>query len=220
MIKYNAAPFDSARKTYFQFDLASAAPDPNAPATFTVGFTDTFPQRVQLWALNQAYPGFTTAMTWNAAPANETNSNSLLTNGTYTATPLGGPVTLPVSGTNAYTFTLPRLGDLLRSNRVTLVLSAVNDAGNNAGGLRLQRAASVLGVALLPPPTLRIERAGGQAILSWPAPSPGFNPYAAPAPGNPGPWTRLTNAPTLSNSTFFLSLPLAPNSRFFRLQSP
>lgn len=220
MVKYNAAPFDSARKTYFQFDLAGVSADPAAPATFTVGFTDTFPQRVQLWALNQAYPGFNAALTWNTAQANETNSNQLLTNGTFTATPVGASVVLPASGTNAYTFTLPRLGDVLRTNRVTLVLASVNDAANNAGGLRIQRGGAVLGVAALPPPTLRIDRAGASVVLSWPAPSSGFSPYAAPAPGAASPWTRLTNAPTLSNSTYLLSLPLAPGTRFFRLQSP
>jgi hypothetical protein len=220
LVKYNTAPYDSARKTYFQFDLGGTAADPAASATFTVGFTDTFPQRVQLWALNQAYPGFNAALTWNAAQANDTNSNHLFTNGTFTATPLGASVMLPVSGTNAHTFTVPRLGDVLRSNRVTLVLAPVNDAANNVGGLRIQRGGAVLGVASLPPPTLRIGRAGANVVLAWPAPSSGFSPYAAPAPGAAGPWTRLTNDPAVSNSTYFLSLPLAPGTRFFRLQSP
>ena len=52
-VKYNAAPFDLSRKTYFQFNLAGVAFDPNAAAVFTVYFSNTYQQRVQLWGLNQ-----------------------------------------------------------------------------------------------------------------------------------------------------------------------
>ena len=63
-VKYNAAPFDLSRKTYFQFNLAGVAFDPNAAAVFTVYFSNTDQQRVQRWGLNQAVT-LTASQTWN-----------------------------------------------------------------------------------------------------------------------------------------------------------
>ena len=97
-VKYIAAPFDFSRKAYFQFDLAGVAFDPNAAAVFTVYFSNTYQQRVQLWGLNQAVT-LTANQTWNIAPANETNSNSLLTNGSPSATRIGTDAFIPTSGT-------------------------------------------------------------------------------------------------------------------------
>lgn len=147
-VKYHA-PLDLARKAYFQFDLAGSTPDTNAPASLTVKFTSTNKQRVQLWALNQAYPGFTSAVTWNTAQANDTASNGLLTTGPFTATAIGADVLIPTSGTTPHTFTIPRLGDVLISNRVTLVLAGVDDASNSSGGLRMQRANAALSFSLM-----------------------------------------------------------------------
>lgn len=147
-VKYHA-PLDLARKAYFQFDLAGSTPDTNAPASLTVKFTSTNKQRVQLWALNQAYPGFNSAITWNTAQANDTASNGLLTTGPFTATAIGTDVVIPTSGTTPYTFTIPRLGDVLISNRVTLVLAGVDDAANSSGGLRMQRANAALSFSLM-----------------------------------------------------------------------
>jgi hypothetical protein len=102
-----------------------------------------------LWALNQAYPGFNSAITWNTAQANDTASNGLLASGPFTATAIGADVLIPASGTTPYTFTIPRLDDVLISNRVTLVFAGVDDAANSSGGLRMQRTNATLSFSLL-----------------------------------------------------------------------
>lgn len=142
-VKYSAAPFDVSRKAYFQFDLAGVAFDPNAAALFTVYFSNTYQQRVQLWGLNQAAI-LTANQTWNLAPANETTSNNLLTNSSPSATRIGTDFLIPTSGTPPFSVTIPRLGDFVFSNRVTLAISGVADAGNNSAGLRMTRNQAVL----------------------------------------------------------------------------
>ncbi len=153
MVKYNASPFDTARKAYFQFDLGALSVNANTSAVFTVNFTVANQQHVQLWALNQAYTGFTPAVTWNTAQANDTASNDLLANTAFNATPIGASVLIPTSGTTPYSFTIPSLSGLVQSNRVTLALSGVSDAANNTGGMRLQRTNATLQVlGLFVPP--------------------------------------------------------------------
>jgi iduronate 2-sulfatase len=142
-VKYSA-PLDQSRKTYLQFDLTGLNPQPNLGATLTVSFTSTNLQRVKLWGLKQSYPGFNAGVTWNTVQANQTNSNDLLTSGSFTASQIGADVLIPLSGTTPYTFSIPRLGDFLFSNRVTLALTGAADASNNAAGLRLQRGQAVL----------------------------------------------------------------------------
>lgn len=138
--KYSPSPFHTARKVYFQFDLAGAYADTNAPAVFTLAFANTFKQRAQLWALNQRCPAFGSNLTWNTAQANQTNSNSLLTSGAFTATPLGASVLLPTNAVapGTYSFPLGRLGDYLFADTLTFVLAGVDDPSNSASGLRLQ----------------------------------------------------------------------------------
>src|SRR5438128_1003001 len=106
----------------------------NSPATFTIHSTNTY--RVQLWGLNQVYPGFNSAITWNNAQANDVNSDALLTSGPFTASTINSPVLL---STGTQNFNLPRLGDFLFNNEVTLVIAPVDDAANNAGGLCIPR---------------------------------------------------------------------------------
>ncbi len=151
LVKYSSPSLDNARKAYFQFDATGLNLNVNTQATFTVGFAASFPQRVQLSGLTQAYPAFNSHITWNTAQANDTNSNSLLPSG---ATNLGASVMIPVSGTTPYTFTISRLGDVLYGNRATLAVSGVNDAGNNSGGLRMLRTNATLQVLVIPPAPL------------------------------------------------------------------
>lgn len=158
MVKHDTPPFDFARKAYFEFDLAGLNVDVNTQAVFTVHFQNTFKHRVQLWGLNQAYPGFDANITWNNAQANETNSNNLLVAGAFTAAPIGSSVFIPVSGTTPFAFTVPRLGDFVFNNRIVLVLSAVEDPNNNVGGLRILRTNSTLqALAFAPEPTNEIR---------------------------------------------------------------
>ncbi len=142
-VKYSGT-LDLARKTYFQFDLTGLSPEPDLGAALTVHFMSANLQRVKLWGLKQSYPGFNADVTWNTAQANHTNSNELLTSGSFTASQIGADVLIPLSGTSPYTFSIPRLGDFLFSNQVTLVLTGAADASNNAGGLRLQRGQATL----------------------------------------------------------------------------
>lgn len=152
MVKYNPAPFDAARKAYFQFDLADLAVNVNTAATFTVTtHTSAFRHRAQLWGLNQAYADFSSSLTWNTAAANELTSNQFLTNGAFQARPLGTSFLFSYAASTAYSFTIPRIGDYLFGNRVTLAFSGVEDALNDAGGLRFARATAVLQVLVVPP---------------------------------------------------------------------
>jgi hypothetical protein len=154
-----------ARKAYFQFDLTGLGANPELGATFIVRFNLSNLQRVQLWALKQAYPGFGPTITWYQAQANDTTSNGLLTGGVLTAVPLGASALIPLSGTAPFAFSIARLGDVLLNNRVTLVISGVSDAANNAGGLRIERMQSTLVFNLppSPPPHYDVYLVGGQS---------------------------------------------------------
>jgi VCBS repeat-containing protein len=150
MVKYNATPFDNSRKAYFQFNLTGLNVAANTAAVFTVGFLTNNKQNVQLWALNQAYPSFTTNVTWNTAQANDTASNDLLTSGGLNASPIGGATNIPASGTTPQPFTIPLVANFVRSNWITLAISGVNLAGNDAAGLRILRTNATLQVLIVP----------------------------------------------------------------------
>ena len=137
MVKYSSS-LSTTRKTYFQFDFSALNPDTNAIATFTVIPRNSYQQRVQIWALEQSYPTMNTSLTWDTAQANDTGSANLLTNGPWTAVRIGADLVVPTNGTTPFTFTLPRLGDYLHDQRVTLVLTALDDPLDHANGLRLR----------------------------------------------------------------------------------
>ncbi len=150
MVKYDPLPFDFSRKAYFQFDLSQLKVAMDTQAVFRVVTAATaFAHRVQVWGLNEAYPGFTAAATWNSAQANDLASNSLLTSGPATATPIGASRLLSNVPSTPHEFTLSRLGDFVRGGRVTLALSAVDDAANSSGGLRLARNSASLSLLVM-----------------------------------------------------------------------
>ncbi len=151
-IKYHA-PLTLARKAYFQFNLSNSFPDLDSSAKFQISFQNTFPQRIQLWALNQSYTNFNADISWNSAPANDTNSNSLLTNGLFTASPIGLAALVPVSGATPYSFTIPWLGDFLFDNKITFVIAGVDDPSNSASGLRLTMNSATLSFSSTNSPT-------------------------------------------------------------------
>jgi hypothetical protein len=140
MVKYGTG---SAAKGYFLFNLSGMNPNTNVAATFRINqYSNSDKMHVQLWGLNQAYPNFDSHLTWNTALANDTNSNSMLTNGLYTATSITDAA-VPKGG--AFDFALPGgangWGRFLFSNQLVLVLSTVNDTANNsANGLRIPAA--------------------------------------------------------------------------------
>jgi hypothetical protein len=138
MVKYGTG---SAAKGYFLFNLAGMNPNTNVAATFRINqFSNSDKMHVQLWGLNQAYPNFDSHLTWNTAQANDTNSNSMLTNGLYTATSI---MDAAVPKGAAFDFALPGgangWGKFLISNQLVLALATVNDTANNSSsGLRIQ----------------------------------------------------------------------------------
>ncbi len=149
MVKYSSS-LNNARKAYFQFDLPSSGVDLNAPASFTLRFAENLEQGVQLWALNGAYPEFSSAITWNNALANDPSNNSMLT-GPNATTAVGAPVLIdPGTGLNPFTFVLPKLGDFVFSNRLTLVLSGVDNVLNDSQGIRISRTSASLSYSLKP----------------------------------------------------------------------
>ncbi len=145
MVKYNSS-LDSARKAYLQFDLPPAGINLNATATLNLTFNYTFSQRVQLWGLNVPYPDFSSTATWNGALANATDSNGMLA----TATAIGTEVTIDPGGAlTPYSFTIPRLGDFVLGNKVTLVLTSVDHPTSSSGGLRIASGTATLHYGLL-----------------------------------------------------------------------
>jgi dienelactone hydrolase len=160
--KFNAA-LTSARKAYFQFDVSALSVNNTGIATFTINFTNSFTQRVQLWALNQSYAGFAATATWNTAQANDTTNNSM----TSGATAIGATVMLVPRASSPYTpatFSVPNIGTYVQGGKVTLVLTGADvtpadtTAGltNNASGARYTRNAATLTVPLVTntPPAL------------------------------------------------------------------
>lgn len=155
--KYSSG-LTSARKTYFQFDLSDADVNPESSGTFTINFNNTYSQSVQLWGLNQAYPSFSSSITWNNAQANDTGSNSMLTSGSLTATRIGSNTNI-VPGSSPYqpySFVIPRVGDFLKNGKVTLVLAGepALTGSNHSSGLRLTRNSSTLQLNVNTAPTI------------------------------------------------------------------
>ena len=147
MVKYYPSPYDAARKAYFQFNLSGLSVQTNTNAVFSVTTsTTTFAQQAQLWALNQAYGGFNPGITWNTAQANDTNSDNMLTSGTFTATAIGASQLFNGTPSTAYSFTIPQIGKYLSGNQVTLALSGVDNPNDTSGGLRLTLAGATLQV--------------------------------------------------------------------------
>ncbi len=126
-------------KGFFMFDLTGLNPDPNFTTTFrTYQTSSSGKTHVQVWALDQAYPGMSTNLTWANAQANDTNDGTaLLLTGPYTAIPLAE--TLLANTTGAFDLVLPPgWGRFIQNNKIIIALTAVSDAGyNSANGLRI-----------------------------------------------------------------------------------
>jgi hypothetical protein len=148
-IKYVAAPGNPA-KTYMLFDFTGQNPNTNYALRFTfTGTNNNLYQHLQLWVLNQAYPAFTTTvptLSWVTAQADDTNTadanyNSMLTNGTFSATQAadfidaGGGVTYTFGASIQAPWT-----QYLISNKLVIVICATNDALNSANGARIKMA--------------------------------------------------------------------------------
>jgi hypothetical protein len=127
-----------SRKSYFQFRLPAELADPEAPATFTLRFRNSFSHQVRLWSLAGFPDTLDPAMTWNSAPANSTTDNGMRNTGTPSATSRIDSVRIaPGTALTPYVLEIPRLGDVLDGDQGTLVLTGVDDPLNNVNGLRI-----------------------------------------------------------------------------------
>jgi hypothetical protein len=124
-------------KGYFAFDLAGANVDPDAPAAFHVARTaSSGAHRIQLWALDQAYPEMSNDITWSTAQANEISGNGLATAGSLTATPFEDSIIDDGPGMSSFTLS-PPWNRFSHENQLVLALTGVQDAGNSQGGFRI-----------------------------------------------------------------------------------
>ena len=82
-------------------------------------------------------------------------------------------------------------------------------------------ASSTLTVNVMPLPTLNLTGPlAGYITLSWPAYASNCHLYAATNLAAPVSWSLVTNAVTNFSGNLSVTLPLAPESRFFQLRSP
>ncbi len=126
-----------AAKSYLKFDLTGQTPDANSPLTFAFSrYSNSGQQNVTLWALNQPFPDMSTNLTWATAQANDTSNNSMLTNGLLTATALTNFVVPGSSGSTTITLP-PPWGQFIQANKLVLAITANDDAGNSAKGMRI-----------------------------------------------------------------------------------
>ena len=88
----------------------------------------------------------------------------------------------------------------------------VADTGNDA--IRLGQ--TVLGTSVV----LQCALAGGQVVLSWPAPSEGFVLETAASLAGPGNWTAVTNVPAASGGEFAVTNAVTAPWAFYRLRGP
>jgi hypothetical protein len=139
-IKFNASPFDTARKYYVKFDLTGQNPNTNGPLYIRYDtILNSQRQDVQVWSLDQAFAGFTSAvLTWNTAQANDTASGSgLLTNGVNTGTYYNHFLSASTGNVIDSTHQLHGpWGHMIRSgNIIYMAMTSINNIGDN--GLRL-----------------------------------------------------------------------------------
>ncbi len=181
MVKFSTG--GSAAKTFFGFELTGQRVDPNQPVTLSViRFSVSGPQHLQLWALNQPYPGMNNDITWNSAQANELGSNALLTNGSFTASLITeAVVTATGSGTNTFTIPAP-WGQFIKNNRLVLALTSADDPVNTTTGYRI----AVTNAGQFP--TLSFSRLDGSAPSATTQPASGATISGALLNGlvNPG----------------------------------
>ena len=142
------------RHAYLQFDLSGENADLSQPATFSMFLQSPRFQEIQVWALDQSYNDFSPTITWNTAQANDTSNNDMLTVGTFTATKIGSSIAVP--GTNVgdeVAVSLASLAPFVFDNKITFAVTGVENASNDAGGLRVSLGASQLDFVAIPEPS-------------------------------------------------------------------
>jgi hypothetical protein len=69
-------------------------------------------------------------------------------------------------------------------------------------------------------PLLRIARAGGGFVLSWPDPSTGFKLQSTTTVANPASWTDVVTQPVVAGSDKTVTVPVTGPYQFYRLLKP
>jgi hypothetical protein len=129
---------ENARKSYFHFDVSALEGDLDKPAKFTVELKSHHKQAVHVWALRQKYDGFDAEITWNAAQANDANSNDMETRGRFTAARLGPRILAHGGSRSSIEVEIETLSSIVHDGSVTIVITGVDHHENDAGGLRLK----------------------------------------------------------------------------------
>ena len=145
-------------KSYFKFDFTGLNVNTNYALRLTLpDAINNSAQHLQLWALNQSYATFTNnpnaanpsygspTLSWSNAQANATGitNNDLLTTGLKTASLIKDFMDTGGGVGTSQGVTLPApWGQYLFNNQVVLVLTATNDALNNANGARFALASA------------------------------------------------------------------------------
>jgi hypothetical protein len=98
------------------------------------------------------------------------------------------------------------------------------DATGKAQGLAIDNfnfSASALGPTTNSPVLSIVGSSTNSFVLSWPAPSAGYQLYAATNLSPQAVWSLVTYAPAQSNGMFYLTLPPTnAAAQFFRLMAP
>jgi hypothetical protein len=68
-------------------------------------------------------------------------------------------------------------------------------------------------------PELQVQRSSQEIRVSWPTSNPAYDLEAAPVVQTNAPWIPVTNAVEISGRRRFVTAPLEPTNRFFRLRS-
>lgn len=158
LVKYSN-DLSFSRKSYFQFRFPAELADPDAPASLTLRFQNSFSHQVRLWSLAGFDDTLDPAMTWNNAPANSTKDNDMWSIGVPSAARWLDSVRIaPGSGLAPHVLEIPRLGDVLYGGQVTLVLTGVDDTRNNVSGLRIAPDSVTLDYQPKPPSSWRLWR--------------------------------------------------------------
>lgn len=129
-------------KAYYLFDFSGQNPNTNDVLTFEcTTYNSSARQHLNVWALNQPYPGISANIIFSTAQANDTNSNQMLTNPTnaFTATLLMDQ--LSVNGAGAVQrLSIPApWGQYLFGGKLVLAFTGTNDPAVTSGnGFRMR----------------------------------------------------------------------------------
>jgi hypothetical protein len=156
-VKARTTPATSTTsKAYFAFDVSGKSANTNINATLSLRRTaNSGQQHIQLWVLQQAFPTMDTNLCWGSdinlipagvigAQANDTNSNDMLTNGTYTAKSLGDQLVNGGNVTDDFTIAAP-WGQYLFNGKIVFTVTGIPDANSPSGsaGYRVTNAVTL-----------------------------------------------------------------------------